>query len=102
GVALFAAPATKDKRTMEVVLRPPPCLFRPAGRNAKATPAAFGRCDAMVLVCGGTHKDRLPQTLCRPCEIGSSAEAQNESRVSKIGSTPGRLRERDAINAPER
>ena len=56
----------------------------------------------MVLVCGGTQSGRLPQTLCRPPEIGSSAEAQKERTVSRMGSIPGWRRARASMNPPER
>ena len=75
---------------------------RRARRSANAVPTAFGRCDAIVLVCGGTQRSRLPQTLCRPCEIGSSRLAQRLSRVSKIGVEPARLRARAIMNPPLR
>ena len=39
----------------------------------------------MVEVWGGTHKARLPQTLWRPCAMGSSAEATMPSNASKMG-----------------
>ena len=42
-----------------------------------------------MLVCGGTASARLPQTLWRPCEIGSSRLAQKLSSVSKIGVADG-------------
>ena len=54
----------------------------------------------MVLVCGGTQSGRLPQTLCRPPEIGSSRLAARESRVSKTGSTPGTLCARGPSSGP--
>jgi len=47
-----------------------------------AAPTALGRCEAIVLVCGGTFSSTLPQTLCRPPEIGSSLEATRPSSVS--------------------
>ena len=43
---------------------------------------ALGRWLAIVLVWGGTHSGRLPHTLCRPWEIGSSRLAtMPEQRV---------------------
>jgi hypothetical protein len=69
---------------------------------ANARPTAFGKCEAIVDVCGGTHMRRLPQTLCRPWLIGSSRDATSDSAVSNAGVTPGHRRERDIINPPER
>jgi hypothetical protein len=65
-------------------------------------PVAFGRWDAIVLVWGGTQSGRLPQTLCRPCAIGSSSDAQIESSVSKSGVEPGSFLARAIISAPAR
>src|SRR5439155_20931918 len=74
---------------------------RPRARE-KARPIALGRWLATVEVCGGTHSARLPQTLCRPCAIGSSAEAAIPSRVSKIGVSAVGCRARAIISAPDR
>jgi hypothetical protein len=54
-----------------------------------AAPTALGRWLAMVLVCGGMASRFDPSTLCRPPEIGSSAEAANESSMSHAGFSPG-------------
>ncbi len=54
-----------------------------------AAPTAFGRCEAMVLVCGGMLSGFEPITLCRPPEIGSSAEAAKLSSMSQQGVWPG-------------
>ena len=43
---------------------------------------ALGKCEAMVLVCGGIDNVLLPNTLCRPPEIGSSLDAENDSNMS--------------------
>ena len=69
---------------------------------ATAVPSALGRCEAMVEVCGSTHNGLEPQTLWRPPEAGSSELAANDSAESMIGSIPGNLRKRSAMNAPER
>src|SRR6185503_3694972 len=75
-------------------------------RRARATlvasPLAFGRCEAIVEVCGGTHIAREPQTLWRPPVIGSSLDAHRESSVSQTGVEPARWRERACMKAPER
>jgi len=55
-----------------------------------------------VLVCGGTQSLRLPQTLWRPCVIGSSDEAHRLSSVSNTGVSPGTARARAIMSAPER
>ena len=54
-----------------------------------AAPTALGRCEAMVLVCGGMNKGFEPSTLWRPEEIGSSAEAAKLSSMSQHGVWPG-------------
>ena len=69
---------------------------------ANAVPSAFGRCEAMVEVCGNTHNGLLPHTLCLPPLAGSSALAANESAASRNGSMPGTWRERSTMKAPER
>ncbi len=56
----------------------------------------------MVEVCGSTHSGLLPHTLWRPPEAGSSLLAANDSAESMIGSMPGSLRKRSAMNAPLR
>ena len=50
--------------------------------SAIAAPTAFGRCDAIVLVCGGIQSGTLPNTLWRPPAIGSSRDATMPSRMS--------------------
>src|SRR5262249_4570456 len=45
---------------------------------ATAMPTALGRCEAMVLVCGGMARGTPPNTLWRPPEMGSSAEEVRE------------------------
>ena len=55
----------------------------------KAAPTALGRCEAMVLVCGGIASGFDPITLWRPPEIGSSAEAAKLSSMSQAGVCPG-------------
>jgi len=69
---------------------------------ATAVPNAFGRCDAIVDVCGNTQSGLEPQTLWRPPDAGSSLLAANDSAESMIGSIPGSFLKRSAINAPER
>ena len=59
-----------------------------------AAPTAFGRCEAMVLVCGGIESGKDPITLCRPPEIGSSAEAAKLSNMSQAGVWPSTCLER--------
>jgi len=76
--------------------------IRRACSMAIAVPSALGRCEAMVEVCGSTHSGLLPHTLCRPPEAGSSLLAAKLSAESMIGSMPGSLRKRSAMNAPER
>jgi hypothetical protein len=70
----------------------------PRARDRDRAPTAFGRCEAIVLVCGGTHSGREPHTLWRPPEIGSSADATSESNVSNTGVPPGSLRARASIS----
>ena len=67
-----------------------------------ASPTAFGTCEAIVLVCGGTQSSREPQTLCRPCEIGSSRDAHKLSSVSNTGVASKRCRARATMKAPDR
>ena len=43
-----------------------------------------------------------PQTLWRPPEAGSSAEAASDNKVSKTGVSPGNCRARCIMNAPLR
>ena len=69
---------------------------------AIAVPSAFGRCEAIVEVCGNTHNGLLPHTLWRPPLAGSSLLAANDSAESMIGSMPGNLRKRSAMKPPER
>ena len=69
---------------------------------ATAVPNALGRCEAMVEVCGNTHRGLLPQTLWRPPEAGSSLLAAKLSAESMIGSIPGSFLKRSAMNAPDR
>ena len=67
-----------------------------------AAPTALGRCEAMVLVCGGMWSGLEPITLCRPPEIGSSAEAAKLSSMSQHGVWPGSFFERWIWKALER
>ena len=76
--------------------------MRRACSIATAVPSAFGRCEAIVEVCGSTHSGLLPQTLWRPPDAGSSALAAKLSAESMIGSMPGSLRKRSAMNPPLR
>jgi hypothetical protein len=75
---------------------------RAARSSATAAPTAFGRCDAIVDVCGGIASGRLPNTLWRPPAIGSSALAHTPSSTSRSGVCPGTWRARARKNAPER
>src|SRR5438093_569798 len=93
-VAWLADASPNEQQTIESSLNSSFSPRRRACRSAKAKPEALGKCEAIVLVCGGTHSGRLPQTLCRPCEIGSSAAAQKESSVSRIGVEPESWRAR--------
>jgi len=68
----------------------------------KAAPTALGRCDAMVLVCGGIANAFEPITLWRPPEMGSSAEAAKLSSMSQAGVWPGSFFERWIWKALER
>src|SRR6187402_1417784 len=63
--------------------------MRRACSIATAVPSALGRCEAIVEVCGKTHSGLLPQTLCRPPEIGSSRDAAKLRAESMMGSMPG-------------
>ena len=76
--------------------------MRRACSIATAVPSALGRCEAIVEVCGSTHSGLQPQTLWRPPEVGSSLLAAKRSAESMIGSMPGSLRKRSAMNAPLR
>ena len=101
--AWFADASPKVQHTMESSGRSwGTCPRRRARPSANAIPTAFGRWEAMVLVCGGTHSRRLPQTLWRPWLMGSSARAQMESSVSSAGSTSGAFLERAIMSPPER
>ena len=62
--------------------------MRLARDKVNAAPTAFGKCEAIVLVCGGTHSRREPHTLWRPPEIGSSDDAHKLSSASNIGDSP--------------
>ena len=57
--------------------------------SANASPSARGRWEAMVEVCGITCSALLPNTLCRPPAIGSSAAAARPSSTSRIPSAGG-------------
>jgi hypothetical protein len=74
--------------------------MRGACSIATAVPSAFGRCEAIVEVCGSTHSGLLPQTLWRPPEAGSSLAGRELSAESMIGSMPGSLRKRSAMKPP--
>src|SRR4029078_13082276 len=84
-VAWLADASPNEQHTMESSLKSDSAPRRRATRRAKAKPAAWGRCEAIVLVCGGTQRARLPHTLCRPPEIGSSEGPQNERISSRNG-----------------
>jgi len=60
-----------------------------ARSSANARPTALGRCDAIVDVCGMTARSLLPNTLCRPPEIGSSTAPVMPSSTSRSGVCPG-------------
>ena len=76
--------------------------MRRACSIATAVPSAFGRCEAIVEVCGNTQSGLLPQTLWRPPDAGSSLLAANDNAESMIGSIPGSFLKRSAIKAPLR
>ncbi len=62
---------------------PSPSAMRLRRSIATAAPTAFGRCDAMVDVCGGMHSRALPKTLWRPPAMGSSRDATIPSSTSR-------------------
>src|SRR5437773_1395308 len=101
-VAWFAEASPKEQHTSASPGKPVSTCRRRASASANAQPIAFGSCEAMVEVCGGTHSAFEPHTLCRPPEIGSSFDAQNESNVSNSGVDPGSCRARAIIKPPER
>ena len=63
--------------------------MRAARSIANPTPMARGMCEAIVEVWGITARAWLPNTLCRPPEIGSSAAATRPRRTSRSGVDPG-------------
>jgi hypothetical protein len=67
-----------------------------------AAPTALGRCEAIVLVCGGMLSTFDPSTLCRPPDIGSSADAAKLSSMSHTGVWPGSWRARSIWKAASR
>ena len=69
------------------------CAMRLPCSIAMAVPSAFGRCEAIVDVCGNTHSGLLPHTLWRPPDAGSSLLAAKLSAESMIGSMPGQFTE---------
>ena len=75
---------------------------RGAWATDQAAPTALGRWLAMVEVCGGISSRRAPSTLCRPPEIGSSAEAASDSAMSRTGSPPPTCAARASWNAASR
>jgi hypothetical protein len=101
-VQWFADASPKLHRTIESPANPVSKPIRLERAIANATPTALGTCDAIVLVCGGTHMGRLPHTLWRPWLIGSSLLAHKESSVSNTGVDPASLRLRAIINPPDR
>ena len=101
-VAWFADASPNEQMAIESSGIGSVCAMRLACSIATAVPSAFGRCDAIVDVCGNTHSGLLPHTLWRPPDAGSSLLAAKLSAESMIGSMPGNLRNRSAMNAPER
>ena len=101
-VAWFADASPKVQQTIASGATLGSTPSRRARARANAVPVAFGRCDAIVLVCGGTQSGRLPQTLWRPPAIGSLFDAQIERSVSKSGVDPGSRRARAIMSAPAR
>src|SRR5262249_3955910 len=91
-VAWFADASPNEQHPSASAGKPVATCSRRASASANAQPIAFGSCDAIVEVCGGTHNAFEPHTLCRPCAIGSSFAAQNESKVSNSGVEPGSCR----------
>ncbi len=110
-VEWFSDASPKLHRTIESrVVATMPSLFDVSTPSffarsiASAMPTAFGRCDEIVLVCGGTPQGTLPKTLCRPPEIGSSADAASERRSSNTpgGAPPVPVRSADEARARAR
>ena len=87
-VAWFALASPNEQTTTASSGRSIPTPMRFARARLKARPIAFGRWLAIVLVCGGIHSARLPQTLWRPWAIGSSLDATTPSSVSSVGCCP--------------
>jgi hypothetical protein len=61
----------------------------PARCSPNASPTARGRCEAMVEVSGMIDSALLPNTLCLPPAIGSSAAAVTPHSTSRSGLLPG-------------
>ena len=101
-VAWFALASPKEQATIASSGSPLATPIRRARASENARPIALGRWLAIVLVWGGIHNARLPQTLCRPCEMGSSLEATMPSAVSSAGVEPGSWRARAMTKAPDR
>ena len=101
-VAWFALASPNEQTTMASSGSSWATPMRLARPRLKARPIALGRWLAIVLVCGGIHSARLPQTLWRPWEMGSSLEATTPSRASMTGVLPASCRERAMKNPPER
>src|ERR1051325_4254553 len=63
-----------------------PAMPRRAARSSDtAAPTAFGRCDAIVEVCGGIASAWLPNTLWRPPAIGSALPPPQPGRPPTRG-----------------
>jgi len=101
-VAWFALASPNEHRTMASSGRSIPTPMRLARARLKASPMAFGRWLAIVLVWGGIHIARLPHTLWRPWAIGSSLDATTPRSVSITGVLPGSRRARAMTNPPDR
>src|SRR5690606_37928390 len=81
-VAWFADASPNEQYTIESAGTGVSMPSSFACASATAAPTAFGKCDAIVEVCGGTQAFTEPHTLWRPPEIGSSADALKDSAVS--------------------
>ncbi len=101
-VAWLVEASPKEQQTIADRGTPGSIPIRRARPMAKAVPMAFGRCEAMVLVCGGTQPALEPHTLWRPPETGSSREAHTPCIMSSAGSPWPSRRARAIISPPER
>src|SRR6476659_6173777 len=101
-VAWFALASPNEATTIASLGRSVATPIRRERARLNAVPVAFGRWLAIVDVCGGTQSARLPQTLWRPPEIGSSDDATMPSSASNAGVEPGSLPAQGIIRPPDR